>query len=50
LPHGFAHVIAAHSGQHQVEDDQVDRGGIIVIERQSLRAIADDGDEISFGL
>ena len=50
LPHRFADGVAAHAGEHQVEDDQVDVAGMIVVEAERLGAVADHGDEISFGL
>ena len=42
--------VAAHAGQHQVENDEVDRRGVLLKQCERRRPVADRGHQIALGL
>src|SRR5262245_306962 len=46
----IADFVTAHSGQHQIENDQIDRGGVFLNDLQCGGAVGNCRDEIAFGL
>ena len=49
LPQGLADSVPAHPGQHQIQNDEIDHGGVFFVNFERRRTIARGRHQVAFG-